>query len=61
MIHSLISYPMRRRIMVKMIVSTPIIAGMMNMRAIVRSTIGMIMIRHTEIEQAAIRIIDINP
>lgn len=47
--------------MVKIIVSTPIIAGMMNMRTIVRSTIGMIMIRYTEIEQAAIRIIDINP
>lgn len=47
--------------MVKIIVSTPIIAGMMNMRTIVRSTIGMIMIRHTEIEQAAIRIININP
>ena len=60
-IHSLISYPMRRRIMVKIIVSTPIIAGMMNMRTIVRSTIGMIMIRQTEVEQTTIRIIHINP
>ena len=59
--YPLISYPIWRRIVHKIIISSPIITHMMNMRTIVRSTIGMIMIRHTEIEQAAIRIIDINP
>lgn len=60
MIYPLIPHPMRRRIMVEIIIPPPIITCMMDIRAIMCPTIGTIMIRYSEIEQATIRIIDIN-
>ena len=60
MIYPLIPHPMRRRIMVEIIIPPPIITCMMDIWAIMCPTIGTIMIRYSEIEQATIRIIDIN-
>lgn len=57
---SLISHPMRCRVMVEISISVPIKTCIMKMRTIMRSTIGTIMVRHTEIEQAVVRVVDIN-
>ena len=43
------------------IVSSPVIAHMMKVRTIMRSTISTVMIRHTKIEQATVRVIDVHP
>lgn len=59
--NSLISNPIRTGIMAKLIISSPIIAYMMVVRTIVCATICPVMIRYAEVEQAGIRIIDINP
>lgn len=59
--YSLISYTRRSRIMVKAIIPATIVTCMMEMRTIMRSAISPIMIRYTEIEQTAVRVIDIYP
>ena len=57
---SLLSYPIRSRIMSE-IISVPIETYVMKVRAIMCSTVSPIMIRQTEVEQTTIRIIHINP
>ena len=59
-IYSLIPHPMRSRIMVEISIPAPIITRMMNIRAVMRSTICTIMRWYTEVEQVTVRIIDIN-
>lgn len=60
-IYSLISHPVRCRVMVEISISSPIVACMVKVRTIMRSTISTVMIRHTKIEQATVRVIDVNP
>ena len=48
--YSLIPYPVWSRIMDNVIVSSPVIAHMMNMRTIMCTTVSPIMIRYTKIE-----------
>ena len=60
-IYSLISHPVRCRVMVEISISSPIVACMVKVRTIMRSTISTVMIRHTKIEQATVRVIDVHP
>lgn len=60
-IYSLISHPVRCRVMVEISISSPIVACMVKVWTIMRSTISTVMIRHTKIEQATVRVIDVNP
>ena len=59
--YSLISHPMRCRIMVEISISAPIITHMVKVWTIMCSTISTVMVRHTKIKQTAIRVININP
>lgn len=60
-IYSLISHPVRCRVMVEISISSPIVACMVKVWTIMRSTISTVMIRHTKIEQATVRVIDVHP
>ena len=59
--YSLISHPMRCRIMVEISISAPIITHMVKVWTIMCSTISTVMVRHTKIKQTTIRVININP
>ena len=59
--YSLISHPMRCRIMVEISISAPIITHMVKVWTIMCSTISTVMVRHTKIKQTAIRVINITP